>query len=61
MGEIYKIFAKVMTNRLHIVLHSIIHNAKLYGFLAKRDILHNILKGKVPGYPWKFAYLSECP
>ena len=42
MGGMYKIFAKVMPNRLHKVLPSIIHNSQ-YGFLAKRDILHNIL------------------
>ena len=42
MGGMYKIFAKVMANRLHKVLPSIIHNSQ-YGFLAKRDILHNIL------------------
>ena len=41
MGGMYKIFAKVMANRLHKVLPSIIHNSQ-YGFLAKRDILHNI-------------------
>ena len=46
MGGMYKIFAKVMTNRLHKVLPSIIHNAR-YGFLAKRDILHNILNVQI--------------
>ena len=42
MGGMYKIFAKVMTNRLHKVLPSIIHNA-LYEFLAKRDVLNSII------------------
>ena len=42
MGGMYKIFAKVMANRLHKSLPSIIHNSQ-YGFFAKRDILHNIL------------------
>ena len=42
MGGIYKIFTKILANRLHKVLPTIIHNAQ-YGFLANRDILHNIL------------------
>ena len=42
MSGMYKIFIKMMANRLHKVLPSMIHYAQ-YFFLAKRDILHNIL------------------
>ena len=42
MGGIYKIFTKILANRLHTVLPTIIHNAQ-YVFLANKDILHNIL------------------
>ena len=42
MGGMYKFFANAMANRLHKALPSIIHYAQ-YGFLAKRDILHNVL------------------
>ena len=42
MGGLYKIFTKVIANRLQKVLPSIIHPMQ-YGFIAGRDILHNIL------------------
>jgi hypothetical protein len=42
MGGLYKIFTKVLANRLQKVLPSIIHPMQ-YGFIAGRDILHNIL------------------
>ena len=45
----YKIFAKVMTNRLHKVLPSIIHYARS-GFFANRDILHTILNVQMTIY-----------
>ncbi len=42
MGGIYKIFTKVLANRLRKVLPIIIHHSQ-YGFIVGRDILHNIL------------------
>jgi hypothetical protein len=42
MGGLYKIFTKLLANRLQKVLPSIIHPMQ-YGFIAGRDILHNIL------------------
>ena len=49
IDAVYKIFAKVMTNRLHKVLPFIIHNAQ-YGFFTKRDLLHNILNVQIAIY-----------
>ena len=42
MGGIYKIFAKVIANRLQRYLPKIVHKSQ-YGFIKGRDILHNIL------------------
>jgi hypothetical protein len=42
MGGVYKIFTKVSANSLWKVLPLIIHHSQ-YGFIAGRDILHNIL------------------
>ena len=38
----YKIFAKVIANKLQKVLLSVVHLMQ-YGFIEGRDILHNIL------------------
>ena len=32
----------------------------IFNFTLKGGYTNNIL-GKVPGYPWKFVYLPECP
>ena len=42
MGGLYKIFAKVIANRLQKVLPFVVHPMQ-YGFITGRDILHNIL------------------
>ena len=42
MSGIYKIFAKVIANRLQSILPTIVHKAQ-YGFIKGRDILQNIL------------------
>ena len=42
MGGLYKIFAKVIANRLQKVLSYVVHLMQ-YGFINERDILHNIL------------------
>ena len=42
MGGMYKIFAKVIANKLQKVLLSVVHLMQ-YGFIEGRDILHNIL------------------
>ena len=40
----YKIFVKVIANRLQKVLTSFVVHPMQYGFIGKRDILHNIFK-----------------
>ena len=42
MGGLYKIFTKVLTNRLQKYLPKLIHLAQ-YGFIVGRNILHNML------------------
>ena len=42
MGGMYRIFAKVIANRLQKALSFVVHPMQ-YGFIEGRDILHNIL------------------
>ncbi|MCO5555946.1 hypothetical protein L7F22_009490 [Adiantum nelumboides] len=42
MGCMYKVFSRVLANRLHRFLPNLIHPAQ-YGFIKGRNILHNIL------------------
>ncbi|MCO5562139.1 hypothetical protein L7F22_015765 [Adiantum nelumboides] len=42
MGCMYKVFSRVLANRLHKFLPNLIHPAQ-YGFIRGRNILHNIL------------------
>ncbi|MCO5577479.1 hypothetical protein L7F22_031311 [Adiantum nelumboides] len=46
MGCLYKIFSKVLANRLHKLLPDLIHPAQ-YGFVKGRSILHNILNVQI--------------
>ena len=42
MGGLYKIFTKVLANRLQKYFPKLIHPAQ-YGFIAGKNILHNVL------------------
>ena len=46
-GGLYKIFTKVLENRLQKYLPKLIHPAQ-YGFIAGRNILHNVLNVQMP-------------
>ena len=46
MGGLYKIFTKVLANRLQKHLPKLIHPAR-YGFIAGRNILHNVLNVQI--------------